>query len=95
MVADLARHVVGQSTPASAQLAPVKRPTGAMEALVRAFLGEVPLDIVIRETSDGGRPIVVSQPDTPHAEVYRTIPARVWEKLSGGDARAAPKIGVQ
>ncbi|HXD02031.1 MAG TPA: Mrp/NBP35 family ATP-binding protein, partial [Novosphingobium sp.] len=26
------------------------------------FLGEIPLDIAIRETSDGGQPIVVSQP---------------------------------
>ena len=65
------------------------------EALGMEFLGEIPLDIVIRETSDGGQPIVVSQPDTPHAEVYRTIATRIWEKLSGGETREAPKIVVQ
>ena len=29
------------------------------------ILGEVPLHLSIRETSDAGRPIVVSQPDSP------------------------------
>ena len=28
-------------------------------------LGDVPLHMSIRETSDGGRPIVVSHPDSP------------------------------
>ena len=37
------------------------------------FLGEVPLEMVIRETSDAGRPIVVAEPDSRHAEVYRDI----------------------
>ena len=44
------------------------------------FLGEIPLDIQIRETSDQGTPIVVSQPDSPHAQAYRAIAAKVWEK---------------
>ncbi len=61
------------------------------------FLGEVPLDIDIRTTSDGGRPIVVSDPESPHAAVYREIAARVWQKLSGAateTARQAPKIVI-
>jgi len=61
------------------------------------FLGEVPLDIDIRTTSDGGRPIVVSAPDSPHAAVYREIAARIWQKLCGQDAeqtRQAPKIVI-
>ena len=65
------------------------------EELGMEFLGEVPLDIVIRETSDGGQPIVVSQPDSPHAEVYRAIADRIWEKLGGAETREAPKIVVQ
>jgi len=66
------------------------------EKLGVEFLGEIPLDIAIRETSDGGKPIVLSQPDSPHAKVYRQIAARLWEKLSGGDQqRPAPKIVVQ
>ena len=62
------------------------------------FLGEIPLDMAIRETSDSGRPIVVSQPDSPHAGSYMAIAARVWEKVQasiGGSARQAPRIVVQ
>ena len=59
------------------------------------FLGELPLDIVIRETSDGGRPIVVSDPASEHAKAYRQIADRMWEKLSGAAARQAPRIVVQ
>ncbi|MBL8702309.1 MAG: iron-sulfur cluster carrier protein ApbC [Alphaproteobacteria bacterium] len=59
------------------------------------FLGELPLHIVIRETSDGGRPIVISEPEGAHAKAYRAIADKVWAKLSGGDApRAAPRIVV-
>jgi ATP-binding protein involved in chromosome partitioning len=65
------------------------------ERLGAEFLGEVPLDIVIRETSDEGRPVVVSRPESAHAEVYRKMAARVWEKIGGGAARKpAPRIVV-
>ena len=57
------------------------------------FLGELPLDIVIRETSDDGRPIVVSDPASAHSAVYRAIAQRVWDKLIAAD-RAAPRIVV-
>ncbi len=61
------------------------------------FLGEIPLDIEIRETSDGGHPIVVSKPDSENAKVFRQIGARVWDKLeqAGAGAKAMPKIVVQ
>jgi ATP-binding protein involved in chromosome partitioning len=62
------------------------------------FLGEVPLHIDIRETSDGGRPIVVSAPDSEHARIFKTIAARVWEKVEaalGDSRRQAPRIVVQ
>ena len=68
------------------------------EALGMEFLGELPLDIEIRETSDGGRPITVSKPDSPHAGAYVAIARRVWEKVSAslGDAAAqAPRIVMQ
>ena len=45
------------------------------------FLGEVPLDMAIRETSDGGTPVVVSAPDSPHAKVYRDIARQAWERV--------------
>ncbi|TAL02971.1 MAG: iron-sulfur cluster carrier protein ApbC [Rhodospirillaceae bacterium] len=57
------------------------------------FLGEIPLDIKIRETSDGGHPIVVAEPDGPHAKAYGVIAARLWEKLNGAQ-RKAPKISL-
>lgn len=68
------------------------------EKLGVEFLGGVPLDITIRETSDGGRPIAISDPESEHAQIYRTIADRVWEKVSaalGGEARKAPKIVMQ
>jgi ATP-binding protein involved in chromosome partitioning len=55
------------------------------------FLGEIPIDIAIRETSDSGHPIVISQPDGPHATAYRAIAQRLWKKISGEDDEAAPK----
>ncbi|TCD11905.1 iron-sulfur cluster carrier protein ApbC [Oricola cellulosilytica] len=45
------------------------------------FLGEVPLTMDIREKSDDGTPIVVSDPDSPHAAVYRSIAEKVQDRL--------------
>jgi ATP-binding protein involved in chromosome partitioning len=59
------------------------------------FLGEIPLDIAIRETSDGGDPIVVSQPKSPHAAAYRDIAQKIWAKLSGVQQRQGPRIVIQ
>jgi len=59
------------------------------------FLGEVPLDIAIRETSDDGHPIVVSQPDSEHAKLFRAMAERLWATLSGAAQRAAPRIIIQ
>ena len=69
---------------------------GAREEAARLsvdFLGEVPLHLTIRETSDEGRPVVASQPDGEHAAAYRAIAARVWDKLAGLiEARQPPRI---
>ena len=67
------------------------------ERLGTEFLGEVPLDLQIRETSDSGHPITVSDPDNPHALVFRAIAARIWEKIAGADAvgRAPPRIVIE
>jgi len=56
------------------------------------FLGEIPLDMAIRVTSDAGRPIVIDQPDGPHAAAYRAIATSIAAKLSGKPTHAAPKI---
>jgi ATP-binding protein involved in chromosome partitioning len=67
------------------------------ERLGTDFLGEVPLHIAIRETSDAGTPIVVEQPDSPQAQAFQRIAAKVWDKLNTGDtgAKKAPRIVVQ
>jgi ATP-binding protein involved in chromosome partitioning len=60
------------------------------------FLGEVPLEIEIRETSDSGLPIVATKPDSAHAKIYREIAARVRDQMAGGGkARTAPRIVIE
>jgi ATP-binding protein involved in chromosome partitioning len=66
------------------------------ERLNVPFLGEVPLDMTIRETSDAGLPVVATQPDGPHAKVYREIAQRVRDALAGpGSGRTAPRIVIE
>ena len=45
----------------------------AAERMGMAFLGEVPLHMAIRETSDGGRPVVATDPEGPEAKAFRAI----------------------
>jgi ATP-binding protein involved in chromosome partitioning len=58
------------------------------------FLGEVPLTMSIRETSDAGTPVVVSDPDGANAGIYREIATKLWQKVKEGQAagRAAPTM---
>ena len=58
------------------------------------FLGEVPLAMPIRETSDAGKPVVASAPDGPHAKVYLGIAEKVKAALATEAAgrREAPRI---
>ena len=66
------------------------------ERLGVPFLGEVPLEMSIRETSDAGLPIVATQPDSPHAAAYRVIAANVRDQLeTGAAAKPAPKIVIE
>jgi ATP-binding protein involved in chromosome partitioning len=46
------------------------------------LLGSLPLDIKIREQTDGGMPTVVAEPDSQIAGVYRQIARRTAVKLS-------------
>ena len=62
------------------------------------FLVEVPLDVAIRETSDGGRPIVVSDPESDNAKRFRAIADKVWDLLAArktGAGKAPPRIVIQ
>ena len=58
------------------------------ERLGVPFLGEVPLHIAIRTTSDAGNPVVESEPDGPHAAIYRAIGQKVRDQLQGVIAAA-------
>ncbi len=56
------------------------------------FLGEVPLTMGIRETSDAGTPLVAAEPNGVVANIYREIAANVWKQVTGAPQRAAPSI---
>ncbi|XP_060790006.1 iron-sulfur protein NUBPL isoform X1 [Neoarius graeffei] len=51
-------------------------------ALGVEVLGDIPLHLNIRETSDQGRPVVVSCPDSPEAEAYRRVASAVVRRLT-------------
>ena len=61
------------------------------------FLGEVPLTMAVRETSDDGKPIVVSDPDSEVSKAYRGIADTAWAEIENAPdgARAAPKIVME
>src|SRR5471030_686076 len=67
------------------------------ERLGVPFLGEVPLHMIIREKSDAGLPVVATEPDGPHAKIYRDIAAKVRDEIRGGasSGRTAPKIVIE
>jgi ATP-binding protein involved in chromosome partitioning len=67
------------------------------ERLGVPFLGEVPLDLRIRVTSDEGKPIVIAEPDGPHAKTYRAIATAVWDnvKRERAGARPPPRIVIE
>ena len=54
----------------------------AAEAMGVPFLGEVPLNVAIREGGDNGRPITAIQPDSPLAAIYRDVAGAVAQQIS-------------
>jgi len=66
------------------------------EKLGVPFLGEVPLDMEIRKTSDDGRPIVAVEPESVQARLYISIARQVWSALLSGQAgKPAPRIVIE
>ncbi len=60
------------------------------------YLGEIPLDIQIREASDDGRPIVAIEPASVHAMRYIDIARDVWTAVASGAAsKPAPRIVIE
>jgi len=65
------------------------------ERLGVTFLGEVPLEMGIRESSDAGAPVVASKPDGAEAKIYRDIALKVWDRVQeerGAAEAAVPSI---
>ena len=50
------------------------------------LLGQIPLDLSIRENTDVGRPLVISHPDTKPAEAFRQLAENVWQAIEKQDA---------
>ncbi|MDR3449741.1 MAG: Mrp/NBP35 family ATP-binding protein [Alphaproteobacteria bacterium] len=46
------------------------------------FLGEIPLDLAVREKSDSGQPIVLSDPASPITAQYKAMADQLWASLS-------------
>ena len=59
------------------------------------FLGEIPLHMAIRETSDGGTPITARDPASPQARAFIAIAEKVLAKLDAADMRPAPRIVME
>jgi len=65
------------------------------ERLDVPFLGEIPLAMPIRETSDEGRPIVASAPESEYAHAFVAIAGKVWRQLAAAPVRSGPKIVIE
>lgn len=50
------------------------------------FLGEIPLDMQIREAADSGQPILLSDPDSPIARTYMDIAEKLSATLDSGQS---------
>jgi ATP-binding protein involved in chromosome partitioning len=69
----------------------------AAEKMGIRFLGDVPLDLAIREGGDQGVPIVAGQPDSPQAEALLAVARNVAGAVSTQVLKAPrlPVIGAQ
>jgi ATP-binding protein involved in chromosome partitioning len=74
--------------------------SGGGERLAKQFdvelLGQLPLDVKIREQADGGRPTVIADPDSDVAQRYRAIARKTAARLAYGVAAGAafPQISI-
>src|SRR5712692_4311122 len=59
------------------------------------FLGEVPLDPVIRTGGDAGTPVMIAEPTSPQAEAFRQIASQVASQVSIENARRASSQLIQ
>ena len=59
------------------------------------FLGEIPLHMSIRETSDGGTPITARDPNGPQSQAFIALAEKVAAKLDAANMRPAPRLVME
>jgi ATP-binding protein involved in chromosome partitioning len=66
-------------------------------ALGVPFLGGVPLHMDIRAKSDSGEPVTATEPDGPHAAIFKELAAKTWESVlaAKGDSASAKPIDIE
>jgi ATP-binding protein involved in chromosome partitioning len=59
------------------------------------FLGEVPIDVALREAGDTGKPIVAADPDSPVAHAFAQIAERVAAQVSIANLNSANTMTIE
>jgi ATP-binding protein involved in chromosome partitioning len=68
---------------------------GVAEEIGAPFLGEIPIDIALRQSGDAGTPILAAAPDGASAKVFIDIAAKVAVRLKdGGLLKPPPRIVI-
>ncbi len=62
------------------------------QALGAPFLGEVPIEVALRESGDNGRPLVMDRPDTASGQAFLSIAEQVIAALAGATPKDPPRI---
>jgi ATP-binding protein involved in chromosome partitioning len=63
------------------------------ETLQAPFLGEIPIEVALRQACDAGRPFVVEHPESPAAQAFLAIAEAVAAQLdAGGELKPPPRI---
>ena len=66
------------------------------EALGAAFLGEIPIEVALREACDAGRPIVATGADSVTARAFLSIAEAVLDTVEKSDGlKPAPRIIIE
>jgi ATP-binding protein involved in chromosome partitioning len=60
-----------------------------------ALLGQLPLDIRIREETDAGRPTVIADPDSPVGRAYLETARRAAARLCVAGGSSGPRITIE
>jgi ATP-binding protein involved in chromosome partitioning len=61
------------------------------EKFAAPFLGEIPIDVALRESGDAGKPLVLAQPEHPVSKRFMAIAQTVFDTMGAG-GRPAPTI---